>query len=240
MKLLASATAAFLALALAGCSSPGSSDGAAEPATATSAADASQPAEAGKLSRKDVQLIPMEDAVAKLDAAQVTYKVRIQGPVTEYIEDPQSVEPGKWKSLMLMNATGDGLPPEMVGAGDEVVLLVRPANHTATPTPTPTATAPAGRKITYVVTADGPILNTTFGNSIGGSLSTEQDNDVRSPFKKEYFFTESQLSGGFNHFSVSAQAGEGTTKISCQILSDGNELAKKTSTGPYAIVMCSS
>ena len=94
--------------------------------------------------------------------------------------------------------------------------------------------------IKYVVTADGPISSTTFGNMVGGSVSTEQANGAPSPVSKEYFFPYDKVSGGFNSFSVTAQAGEGTTTITCQILRNGNEIKKQTSTGPYAVVMCNS
>jgi hypothetical protein len=73
---------------------------------------------------------------------------------------------------------------------------------------------------------------------IDGNMSTEQANDVASPFTKEYTFTQRQFEGDFRSFSVSAQAGTGTATISCQINVDEMKGAVKTSTGPYAIVMC--
>ncbi|MCF3139701.1 hypothetical protein LRQ04_10585 [Paenarthrobacter sp. AR 02] len=122
------------------------------------------------------------------------------------------------------------------GSGDEVRLIMEPM----VPKPSATAapTQPAGITISYVITADGPISSTTFGNSLYGKLSTEQANDVSSPFQKDYFFTESQIERGYNTFGVTAQSGEGATTITCQILRNGVQTAKQTSTGPFAVVSC--
>ena len=122
------------------------------------------------------------------------------------------------------------------GPGDEVRLIMEPM----VPKPSATAaqTQTAGITISYVVTADGPISSTTFGNSLYGKLSTEQANGVSSPFQKDYFFPESQIERGYNTFGVTAQSGEGATTITCQILRNGVQTAKQTSTGPYAVVSC--
>jgi hypothetical protein len=174
----------------------------------------------------------------KLDAAGITYEVRIQGQEGTIMKDPSAAaEKGRWKTLTLMDDTKGAFSKDELKTGDSVQILVHPmVTPAATPTPTPT---PLMRKITYVITADGPILNATFGNTMDGGMSTEQANDVASPFTKEYTFTQAQLErAGFSVFSVSAQAGEGTTTISCQINLDEVAGPVKTSTGPYAIVMC--
>ncbi|BCW71868.1 hypothetical protein [Arthrobacter sp. NicSoilB8] len=89
-----------------------------------------------------------------------------------------------------------------------------------------------------MITADGPISSTTFGNSVGGRMNTEQASDVLSPFVKEYTYTQEMFMRKSHSFSVSAQAGEGATTISCQIKIDDNAGPVNTSTGPYAVVMC--
>jgi hypothetical protein len=215
MKIPAAAAVLLLALTLAGCSS----------------ADA-KPAAPATMASDDLRNQSLYEITQKLDAMNVDYTFTVMGspgmqigPVTEKTA---------WRPVAF---TGT----EVARRGGKVEILIAPKefppNPPSTPTPTPTPTAEPTRTITYVVTADGPILNTTFGNRLyRGSLSTEQANDVRSPFIKEYTFTMSQLQDSF--FSVSAQAGQGTTTISCQINVDEVKGPVKTSTGPYAIVMC--
>lgn len=225
---LALVSAIALSFLLAGCAS-------AQPESAGASSAASEspsPAEREVLSAETLHGLDLDYAQGQLTDKGVAYTVWNEGG-TRLDGNPQ--EPLAGDAWFVIGTEPAGLDP---GPGDEVKVIVRQRTSEPSPAPSESATTPVGRKITYVVTADGPILVTTFGNTIGGRLSTEQANDVRSPFKKEYFFTESELSGGFNHLSVTAQAGEGTTKISCQILSDGTEMTKNTSTGPYAIVMC--
>lgn len=228
MKILAAAAAAVLALSLAGCSSPASSGA----ATATTAA------ETKTVVARDVSLTSLEFAMFTLDAAGIDYEVRVQGPEATILKDPKGpADKGKWKVLMLVDDTKGAMSKEILRSGDFVQVLVMPMVRPS-PTPTPTPTMPPDRKITYTITADGPILSTTFGNMISGKLSTEQANDVPSPFIKEYTFSQSQFERDFRGFSVTAQAGEGTTTISCQISIDDVEGPMNTSTGPYAVVMC--
>lgn len=138
---------------------------------------------------------------------------------------------------MIKDETETGLAREILKTGDSVEIIDMPMDK-STPTAIPTSTEPQTRKVTYLITADGPILNTTFGNMVNGKLCTEQANDVASPFAKEYTFDKWQFERDFRSLSVTAQAGEGTTTISCQINIDDVPGPVNTSTGPYAVVMC--
>ncbi|TSE15671.1 hypothetical protein B1A87_006915 [Arthrobacter sp. KBS0703] len=125
------------------------------------------------------------------------------------------------------------------------------AAPTATPQPTveavpevtPTTEAPKTRKITYIVEATGPISLITYSNFINSKMGQEQSSgEVTGTVKKTYEFPEEAFAGmqhgSFWSLGVSAQAGAGTTSITCRILSDGHEMSKQTSTGEYAVVTC--
>lgn len=236
MKLLAPAAAAVLILAMVGCAPPTPSSSTPSPAAETSI----EPDPIG-----DVNQLSLEDTMAKLDAADVDYDVRVQGPEGTILADPTAAsEAGKWKALGLIDHSTEAIIlSSELQAGDVVKILVAPLVEPSdaaslSPESTPTPEKPSGMTIKYIVTADGPISMSTFGNMIGGSLSTEQANDEVSPITKEYFFPYDDVDDGFNSFTVSAQAGEGTTTISCQILQNGKVIKKQTSTGSYAVVSC--
>lgn len=243
MKLVNTAGLLAMLMVLTGCAAQAPVD---PDAASRSSAAAKSPGQA----IGDVNQLSLEEAMAKLEAAGVPYKVRVVGPEGTILTEPKAVSgKGKWKALGLLDGTSDSIVlSSEIRPGDGVKILVEPKiqpsfSPTATPTLATAATPTAAPTvtITYVITADGPISNTTFGNMVDGKMGQEQANDVSSPFTKEYVFTEEELSGAFDSFVVTAQAGEGATTISCQIMANGRELAKKqTSTGPYAVVMCSS
>lgn len=236
MKLLASAVAALLILANTGCAAPAEAGG-----TSSSASEA--PTETDIIG--ELNQLSLEEAMARLEAAGVGYQVRVQGPEGIHLDDPKAPsEQGKWKALGLIDASTEAIILSTgVAAGDFVKILAAPLvepSETASLSPdsTPTPEEPSGMTIKYVVTADGPISTSTFGNMVGGSLSTEQANDEVSPVTKEYFFPYEDVDDGFNSFSVTAQAGDGTTTISCEIFQNGKVIKKQTSTGSYAVVRC--
>lgn len=217
-------TVVFLALFLSGCS----------------VADAGESSRAEQdksvtVIGEDLRGDSLESATAELDAAGIKYVVRIPDRGGAVLASPET-EKGIWKVLTLTETEGDFIAGE-ISTGASVEILATAINRVpAKPTPTPTQ--PTTTKVTYIVTSDGPISNTTFGNSLRGNLNTEQANDVSSPFTKEYVF-DRITDFSFTSFSVIAQAGEGATTISCQIGIDGNMGKVQTSTGPYAVVSCS-
>lgn len=96
------------------------------------------------------------------------------------------------------------------------------------------------RTVTYVVEADGPIGVITYTNWVDNQMGQEQASDVAGPATKEYKFRASSFESRYGIWSlgVSAQAGDGTSSITCRILMNGKEIAAQTSTGPYSIVSC--
>jgi hypothetical protein len=129
--------------------------------------------------------------------------------------------------------------------------------HSATPTPTPSATpkssvtpstppppppaAPKRVHMTYIVEADDPIGIITYTNFVGNKMGQEQSSDeVWGPVEKSYDFDafEFESSYAFWSLGVNAQAGAGTSTITCRILRDGREISRQTSTGQYSVVTC--
>lgn len=220
-------TVVFLALFLGGCS-------VAQPDESNQAGqDKSM-----KIIGEDLRGDSLESAMSELDAAGIKYVVHVPDRGGAVLASPEA-ERGIWKVFTLAETSGVDFITGEISTGDSVEILVTAVNRVPSePTPTPKPTQVETTKVTYIVTSDGPISNTTFGNSIRGSLNTEQANDVSSPFTKEYVFPRIN-DFSFTSFSVIAQAGEGATTISCQIEVDGNMGKVQTSTGPYAVVSCS-
>lgn len=97
------------------------------------------------------------------------------------------------------------------------------------------------RHVTYIVEADGPIGVITYTNFVNNKMGQEQSSDeVMGPVTKVYTFDESAFGGRYSFWSlgVIAQAGTGTSKITCRILLNGNELSSQASTGQYSVVSC--
>jgi hypothetical protein len=116
----------------------------------------------------------------------------------------------------------------------------KPTAIPSTPPPPPPA-APKQVHVTYVVEADGPIGIMTYTNFVGNKMGQEQSSDEDwGPVEKSYDFDAFgfESSYGFWSLGVNAQAGAGTSTITCRILRDGREISKQTSTGQYSIVTC--
>lgn len=123
---------------------------------------------------------------------------------------------------------------------DLVYLPLKP-NPANPPTLSPTPEAPKQVHVTYVVEADGPIGIITYTNFVGNKMGQEQSLDeVWGPVEKSYDFDAFgfESSYGFWSLGVNAQAGAGTSTITCRILRDGREISKQTSTGQYSVVTC--
>lgn len=98
--------------------------------------------------------------------------------------------------------------------------------------------ANAERVVSYVVEADGPIGVITYTNWVNNQMGQEQASDVYGPVTKEYRFRDSSFNYGMWSLGVSAQAGAGTSSVTCRILVNGREIAAQTSTGQYSVVSC--
>ncbi|MGW5219926.1 MmpS family transport accessory protein [Nocardia sp. NPDC004085] len=88
--------------------------------------------------------------------------------------------------------------------------------------------------MTYEVTSDGPRAANISYSSSGDSGNIEQANQQPLPWTKDVTVT-----GFIKTVSVTAQAGEGATTITCKIREGDKTIAEQTSTGPYAVVTCS-
>ena len=95
--------------------------------------------------------------------------------------------------------------------------------------------------MTYIVEADGPIGIITYTNFVGNKMGQEQSSDeVWGPVEKSYDFDAFGFESSYAFWSlgVNAQAGAGTSTITCRILRDGREISRQTSTGQYSVVTC--
>ncbi|MFZ4893501.1 MmpS family transport accessory protein [Plantibacter sp. Mn2098] len=92
--------------------------------------------------------------------------------------------------------------------------------------------------VTYEVTSDGATGSVTYMTFNNGGVGQEQANDAPLPFTKEIAL-EDEGAFATSIFSLTAQAAEGATTISCKITANGEVVAEQTSTGEYAVVACS-
>lgn len=113
-----------------------------------------------------------------------------------------------------------------------------PAIDKSTPG-TPSPSASMGHQAVYAVTSEGAATanNISYFSIANGQSGQEQANGAALPWSK----TVDLGSGPFNFSSLSltAQAAQGATSISCTITIDGKVKAQQTSTGPFAVVSCS-
>lgn len=227
MKILASAAAALLTLAIAGCSPPESM-----------ASARSSPALHEQIHVDDLMDTSLETTMLLLDDAEISYEVREQATGRPYIKDPKAAsEKGKWKSVLVADQSGDTLLKGLLSPGDSVQIIVR-SQVASSPTPTPTPTpSPEIATLTYVVEADGPIESVTFSTELGGNKTEEKVTAPGSSFSKEISLTPYQVSSS-HMFSVSAWPGAGTTTISCKILVDGVARDSGSLTGSSSFVQC--
>lgn len=118
----------------------------------------------------------------------------------------------------------------------------RPSNTTPpSPTVSETTTAsevPVANSVVYEVTGDGSTAaNITYMTMTGGNMGTEQATAAPLPFTKEVPLED----GGMfdvSTYSLTAQADDSGTSISCKITVNGEVKAEQTSTGPYSVVSC--
>lgn len=87
--------------------------------------------------------------------------------------------------------------------------------------------------ISYEVTSDGPLAG-TISYSSGDAGDIEQATQQPLPWT-----TDVTLTGLVKSFSLTAQADQAATTISCTVREGERILAEQTSTGPYAVVSCS-
>lgn len=87
--------------------------------------------------------------------------------------------------------------------------------------------------VTYEVTSDAATANNITYTGDGGGMA--QDNGAALPWSKKTTVK------GFGLLSLTAQAAQGASTITCRITRDGGgpPIAEQTSTGQYAIVSCS-
>lgn len=117
-----------------------------------------------------------------------------------------------------------------------------PAAAPAAADPAAAPAAPAASdSITYEVTGGGAAISATSVTYVADqNLGQEQVNgSVELPWSKMVTIPDN----GFRPLSIVAQSGSQNrgASITCRILDGaGNELASNTSTGPYAVVTCSS
>lgn len=97
----------------------------------------------------------------------------------------------------------------------------------------------AGSTVLYEVESDGATASVTYSTLEGDSFGTEQANGAEVPWSTEF---EIEEAGAFdlNVFTVTAQAEQGASEITCRITVDGEVIAEQTSTGEFAVVTCSS
>jgi hypothetical protein len=130
--------------------------------------------------------------------------------------------------IVLISAINSGGSPAPTGATG--------AAPSAAPSSAPSAagggaesSAPAASGVVFEVTGSGRATSISYGTNGGVS----QANGERLPW------TESvEASDGFGVYSLTAQS-NGSGEITCRITVDGEEIARQTSTGQYAVVSCS-
>ena len=140
--------------------------------------------------------------------------------------------------------------PWIVGGAVLLIVLISAINSGGSPAPTGTTgaapsaapssapsaagggaetSAPAASGVVFEVTGSGRATSISYGTNGGVS----QANGERLPW------TESvEASDGFGVYSLTAQS-NGSGEITCRITVDGEEIARQTSTGQYAVVSCS-
>lgn len=93
----------------------------------------------------------------------------------------------------------------------------------------PSSSAGASSGVVYEVTGSGRATSISYGGA--GGIS--QANGERLPWTET-----ADAADGFGIYSLTAQS-NGSGEITCRITVDGQEIARQTSTGQYAVVSCS-
>ncbi|MFD4179975.1 MmpS family transport accessory protein [Rhodococcus sp. NPDC058514] len=86
--------------------------------------------------------------------------------------------------------------------------------------------------VTYEVTSDGPTASSITYTS-GDSANTAQDNGASLPWSRNVTVS------GLKIVSLTAQAGESATTITCTVRQGSTVISEQTSTGQFAVVSCS-
>ena len=114
-----------------------------------------------------------------------------------------------------------------------------PATQESGTSAAPGTSEESGSSVVYEVTGDGATAgNITYMTLTGGNMGTEQANAAPLPFTKEVPLEDAGMFEA-SSFTLTAQADDSGTTISCKITVDGEVKAEQTSTGPYAVVSCS-
>lgn len=105
--------------------------------------------------------------------------------------------------------------------------------------PAESGEAAAGSTVLYEVESDAATSQSiSYATVDDGNFGQEQANGAELPWSNEV-----EITGGgefdFNSFSLTAQAAQGATTITCRITVDGEVIAEQTSTGEFAVVTCS-
>ncbi|NKX55984.1 PASTA domain-containing protein [Arthrobacter mobilis] len=209
------------------------------------AADEADKAVAGPIIVPDVVGMTVEEAEAAIADAGMT--------VDRYFDDEtfsrkemikgelDTVEPAdNWVVTEVYPLAGVQLPDS---SDRKAILLVKDAK-----------TAAAEKKeeaeakkyedhwvIKYTVESDAAVDLVTYTNMVDFEMNQEQDASAsKTKVVKTYRFDADKFGGSYTawSFGVSAMAGGYASTITCRIEVNGREVAKQTSTGPYANVTC--
>lgn len=143
-------------------------------------------------------------------------------------------------AALMLTVTGcSGTTTESDSSSSPETSSSQPAT-TSPPETTAAAEEEAGADVVvYEVTSDSTLASSvTWSTMIGGNMGQEQAVEAPLPFTTELAL-EKQGMFDFSSFTINAQAAADATTISCKIYKNGEVIAENTSTGPYAVVMCS-
>ena len=100
------------------------------------------------------------------------------------------------------------------------------------------STTETSRAVTYTVRGSGKAGTISYLTVNGGQAGQEQVTGQSLPWKKVVKIKDDSLFST-SVFSLVAQNGAGSGKITCEIQADGKVISKHTSSGQYAVVTCS-
>ncbi|MFP5072548.1 MmpS family transport accessory protein [Pseudonocardia nantongensis] len=176
--------------------------------------------------------------------------------------EPPRKKGGKWKWVVGVLAVlvvigmvnGGGESPEDATAATPVaeeavapapvappapVVPAAPAPAPVAPAPVEEPAEPASTGITYEVTGKqgsgtgyGPGTSVTYTS--GENMQLSQNTDTELPWTETVDLGDNM----FRMATLTAQAGDGVTSITCRITENGEVLAENTSTGQFAVVSC--
>lgn len=101
-----------------------------------------------------------------------------------------------------------------------------------------TATEPA--EVVYEITGDGGSANVSYSSWADGEFGSQSANGAPLPWSQtETIEVAKNSTFDFTSLTLSATGNEATTTLTCKITVDGEVVSENTSTGAYALVMCS-